>query len=86
MERAAQITRRNNYPFLQPQHLELLLEVNMASCAKHRWSALQSAFTTPKFSASVGDALMTASNQAVMVFFILDFMASTCNDALTVGF
>jgi hypothetical protein len=57
MERAAQITRKNNYLFLQPQHLELLLEVNMASRAKHGWSALQSAFTAPKFSASVGDAL-----------------------------
>jgi hypothetical protein len=57
MERAAQITRRNNYLFLQPQHLELLLEVNMASRAKHGWSALQSVFTAPKFSASVGDAL-----------------------------
>jgi hypothetical protein len=35
MERAAQIARKNNYPFLQPQHLELLVEVNMASRAKH---------------------------------------------------
>jgi hypothetical protein len=57
MERAAQITRRNNYPFLQPKHLELLVEVNMTSRAKHEWSALQSAFTAPKFSATVGDAL-----------------------------
>jgi hypothetical protein len=34
--------RTNNYPFLQPQNLELLLEVNMASRAKHGSSALQS--------------------------------------------
>jgi hypothetical protein len=40
MERAAQIARRNNYPFLQPKHLDLLVEVNMASRAKHGWSAL----------------------------------------------
>jgi hypothetical protein len=58
MEHAAQIVRRNNYPFLQPKHLELLVEVNMASRAKHGWSALQSTFTAPKFSATVGDALM----------------------------
>jgi hypothetical protein len=57
MERAAQIARRNNYPFLQPKHLELLVEVNIASHAKHGWSALQSAFTAPKFSATAGDAL-----------------------------
>jgi hypothetical protein len=57
MERATQIARRNNYPFLQPKHLELLMEVNMASRAKHGWSALQSAFTAPKFSATAGDAL-----------------------------
>jgi hypothetical protein len=57
MERAAQITRRNNYPFLQPKHLELLVEVNMASRPKHGWSALQSAFTAPKFRATAGDAL-----------------------------
>jgi hypothetical protein len=57
MERVAQIARRNNYPFLWPKHLELLVEVNMASCAKHGWSALQSAFTAPKFSATAGDAL-----------------------------
>jgi hypothetical protein len=57
MERAAQIARRNNYLFLQPKHLELLVEVNMASCAKHGWSALQSAFTAPKFRATAGDAL-----------------------------
>jgi hypothetical protein len=43
--------------FLQPKHLELLVEVNMASRAKHGWSALQSAFTAPKFSATAGDAL-----------------------------
>jgi hypothetical protein len=61
MERAAQITRKHNYLFLQPQHLELLLEVNMASRAKHGWSVLQSAFTAPKFSASVGDALSYTS-------------------------
>jgi hypothetical protein len=36
------IARRNNYLFLQPKHLELLVEVNMASRAKHGWSALQS--------------------------------------------
>jgi hypothetical protein len=35
MKRAAQIARRNNYPFLQPKHLELLVEVNMTSRAKH---------------------------------------------------
>jgi hypothetical protein len=57
MERAAQIARRNNYLFLQPKHLELLVEVNMASRAKHGWSALQSAFTAPKFRATAGDAL-----------------------------
>jgi hypothetical protein len=57
MERAAQIARRNNYPFLQPKHLELLVEVNMISRAKYRWSALQSAFIAPKFSATAGDAL-----------------------------
>jgi hypothetical protein len=33
MERAAQIACRNNYPFLQLKHLELLVEVNMASRA-----------------------------------------------------
>jgi hypothetical protein len=57
MERATQIARRNNYLFLQPKHLELLVEVNMASRAKHEWSALQSAFTAPKFRATAGDAL-----------------------------
>jgi hypothetical protein len=57
MERAAQIARRNNYLFLQPKHLELLIEVNMASRAKHGSSALQSAFTAPKFRATAGDAL-----------------------------
>jgi hypothetical protein len=51
MERAAQIARRNNYLFLQPKHLELLMMVNMASRAKHGWSALQSVFTAPKFRA-----------------------------------
>jgi hypothetical protein len=56
MERAAQIAR-NNYPFLQPKHLELLVEVNMASRPKHEWSALQSVFTAPKFRATAGDAL-----------------------------
>jgi hypothetical protein len=30
----------------------------MVSRAKHGWSALQNAFTTSKFSASAGDALM----------------------------
>jgi hypothetical protein len=40
MERAAQIVRRNNYAFLEPKHLELLVEVNMGSRAKHGWSAL----------------------------------------------
>jgi hypothetical protein len=58
MKRAAQIARRNNYPFLQPKHLELMVEVNMASRAKHGWSALQSAFTAPKFSATAQDALI----------------------------
>jgi hypothetical protein len=58
IERAAQIARRNNYPFLQPKHLELLMKVNMTSRAKHEWSALQSAFTAPKFSATAGHALM----------------------------
>jgi hypothetical protein len=57
IERAAQIARRNNYPFLQPKHLELLVKMNMASRAKHEWSALQIAFTAPKFSATAGDAL-----------------------------
>jgi hypothetical protein len=56
-ERAVQIAGRNNYPVLQLQNLELLLEENMASHAKHVWSVLQSSFTAPKFSASVGDAL-----------------------------
>jgi hypothetical protein len=60
MERAAQIARRNNYPFLQPKHLELLVEVNMALRAKHGWSALQSTFTASKFSATAGDALRSA--------------------------
>jgi hypothetical protein len=40
MERATQIARRNNYPFLQPKYLELLVEVNMVTHAKHGWSAL----------------------------------------------
>jgi hypothetical protein len=57
MERAAQIACRNNYSFLQPKHLELLMEVNMASRPKHGWNTLQSAFTAPKFRATVGDAL-----------------------------
>jgi hypothetical protein len=61
MERAAQIARRNNNPFLQPKHLELLVEVNMASRAKYGWSALQSAFTAPKFSATARDALTSIS-------------------------
>jgi hypothetical protein len=30
MERAAQIVRKNNYLFLQPKHLKLLVEVNIA--------------------------------------------------------
>jgi hypothetical protein len=47
----------NNYPVLQLQNLELLVEAIMASRAEHEWSALQSAFTTPKFSMTVGDAL-----------------------------
>jgi hypothetical protein len=64
MERATQIARRNNYPFLQPKHLELLVEVNMASCAKHGWSALQSAFTAPKFSATAGDALIVLESRS----------------------
>jgi hypothetical protein len=53
MERAAQIAHKNNYLFLQPQYLELLLEVNMALRVKHGWSALQSAFTASKFRATV---------------------------------
>jgi hypothetical protein len=57
MERVAQITRRNNYLFLQLKHLELLVEVNMTSRTKYGWSALQSVFTAPKFSATAGDAL-----------------------------
>jgi hypothetical protein len=60
MERAAQIARRNNYLFLQPKHLELLVEVNMTSRAKYGWSTLQNAFTTSKFSATAGDALSAA--------------------------
>jgi hypothetical protein len=43
--------------FLQLQNLDLLLEVNMASRAKHGSSVLQSVFTAPKFRAFVGDAL-----------------------------
>jgi hypothetical protein len=39
------------------KNLDLVVEVNMASRAKHRWSALQSAFTASKFSATVGDVL-----------------------------
>jgi hypothetical protein len=57
MEHATQIVGRNNYPFLQLKHLELLVEMNIASRAKHGWSALQNAFTTSKFSAAVGDAI-----------------------------
>jgi hypothetical protein len=57
MERAAQIAHKNNYLFLQPQHLELLLEVNMALRVKHGWSALQSAFTASKFSATVRESI-----------------------------
>jgi hypothetical protein len=53
-ERAVQIMRRNNYQFLQPQNLELLLKENIASRTKHEWIALQSAFTTSKFSVTVG--------------------------------
>jgi hypothetical protein len=34
-ERAAQITRKNNYQFLLLQNLELLLEMDMASRAKY---------------------------------------------------
>jgi hypothetical protein len=52
-ERAIQIARTNNYPFLQSQNLELLLEINMTSRAKHGSSALQSAFTEPKFRAKI---------------------------------
>jgi hypothetical protein len=66
-ERAAQIVRRNNYQFLQPQNLELLLEENIASRTKHEWSALQSAFTAPKFSATVGDALMSLTFLLVQI-------------------
>jgi hypothetical protein len=44
--------------FLEPQHLELLLEVNMASRTKSGSSALQTVFTAPTFRATVGDALM----------------------------
>jgi hypothetical protein len=43
--------------FLEPQGLELLLEVNMALRPKSGSSALQTVFTAPKFKASVGDAL-----------------------------
>jgi hypothetical protein len=57
MERAVQITRRNNYTFSQPKYLELLVEVNITSRPKHGWSVLQSAFTVPKFRTTVGDAL-----------------------------
>jgi hypothetical protein len=35
----------------------------MASHAKHGWSALQSVFTAPKFSATVGDALTASLTQ-----------------------
>jgi hypothetical protein len=48
--------------FYSPNILELLLEVNMASRAKHGWSALQSAFTASKFSASAEDALKIVSS------------------------
>jgi hypothetical protein len=43
--------------FLEPQNLELLLEVNMASHAKSGSSTLQTVFTAPKFRATVGNAL-----------------------------
>jgi hypothetical protein len=61
-ERAAQIVRRNDYQFLQPQNLELLLKENIASRTKHEWSALQNDFTAPKFSATVRDALIRNDN------------------------
>jgi hypothetical protein len=67
MERAVQIARRNNYPFLQPKHLELLVEVNMTSRAKYGWSALQSAFTAPKFSATAGDARTEGKFATVLI-------------------
>jgi hypothetical protein len=54
-------TCTNNYPFLQSQNLELLLEVNMASRAKSGSSALQIAFTAPKFRASIRDALRSSN-------------------------
>jgi hypothetical protein len=47
--------------FLEPQHLELLLEVNMASRTKSGSSALQTVFTAPTFRATVGDALRASS-------------------------
>jgi hypothetical protein len=50
-------TRTNNYLFLQPKNLEHVLVVNMASRAKSESSAQQTAFTTLKFRASVGDAI-----------------------------
>jgi hypothetical protein len=72
MERAAQIARRNNYPFLQPKHLELLVKVNMTSRIKYGWSALQNAFTAPKFSTTTRDALKveyTSGEMADLQFF-----------------
>jgi hypothetical protein len=56
-EHAVQIARRNNYLVLQLQNLELLAEENMTSRTKNGWNALQNCFTTPKFSAAIGDAL-----------------------------
>jgi hypothetical protein len=69
MERVAQIARKNNYLFLQPKHLELLVEVNMASRAKHGWSALQSAFTVPKFRATAGDALRPFTMHCILALY-----------------
>jgi hypothetical protein len=58
-------TTKTSY-FLEPQCLDLLLEVNMASRPKSGSSALQTIFTAPKFRASVGDALMHKRGRCVV--------------------
>jgi hypothetical protein len=42
--------------FLEPQNLELLLEINMASRSKNEYSALQTGYTSSNFRATVGYA------------------------------
>jgi hypothetical protein len=69
-----------NCYFLEPQCLELLLEVNMALHPKSGSRALQTVFTAPKFRASVGDALRASPVGAPQAFRRFIFPAASLGE------